>query len=110
MRRKGRKVPTVQPGQRRQYAPGQLRNSLDPAVRQKMEQLAVAGYEQEGRGLLVVQINEQEQTGIASAEYCPVMELAEMSRMVPFGQAQPANQEVKRYNPEREFVALVLNI
>jgi hypothetical protein len=109
-RRRGRKVPPTQPGKRRQYAPGQLIESLDPVVCQNIEGLAMMGYERDGRGVLMVEISDDADSGIVSAQYFPIMQIAEMSRAVPFAQAQPINEAVKRYDPEREFVAMVMDV
>jgi hypothetical protein len=109
-RKKGRRVQPAQPGERRQYQPGQLATSLDPVVRQNIEGLAVIGLEENGRGALMVTISAAEETGIVEAQYIPIMQLVEMGRAVPFADGQPISQAVKRYNPEREFVAVVLDV
>lgn len=110
MKRKGRKVRPAQPEERRQYAPGQLVQRLDRGVRENIERIAGMGYEQNGRGVLIVQISDDVQTGIVNAEYLPIMQIAEMNRTIPFADAQPINEAVKTYDPEREFVALVMDI
>jgi len=110
MRRKGRTVPPVQPGERRQYAPGRLINSLNPGVRHNIELLAVAGYERDGRGLLIVEISDEVTTGIVSAQYLGMTQITAMNRRIPFADAQPASEAIKHYDPEREFVALVMDV
>jgi len=101
-RKKGRKVAPLRPGQRHQYAPGQLVNSLHPVVRENVEGLATVGYEQDGRGLLIVQISDDEPSGIASAQYLSVAQFAEMNRAVPFAQTQDINKAIARYDPARQ--------
>jgi hypothetical protein len=110
MKRKGRKVQLVRPGERRQYAPGQLIQHLNPEVRNTIERLARLGYEQHGRGLLMVEISDEAQYGIVSADYVGIARLTEMHRRIPFAEAQPGAEAVKHYDPEREFVALVVDI
>jgi hypothetical protein len=108
--KKGRKVPPLQPGERKQYKPGQLRDSLDPIVRDNIEHLATLGYERDGRGALMVELDDTQKSGIRSAQYHPIEELAKMNRAVPFGNAQPISEVITAYNPEREFVAIVMDI
>ena len=111
MSQKGRKLPSpLKPGEHKQTPPGQLRDSLDPVLRQNIEQLALAGYERDGRGALMVELDHTTEHGIRSAQYYPIKELAHMSRAVPFGTAQPISEVIAAYNPEREFVALVLDV
>lgn len=108
---KGRKVPPpVQPGERRQHKPGELSKSLHKQVRANIQMLADAGFKRDGRGLLMVEKNDAIDTGIESAQYYGIMRLAEMQKRVPFGDMQPLSEAVKKYNPETEFVALVLDI
>jgi len=57
MRRRRRKIPVLQAGERRQYQPGELANALDLAIRSQIEDLAASGYAAQGRGLLLVQID-----------------------------------------------------
>jgi hypothetical protein len=108
--KKRRKVQPAKPGQRRQYKPGQLANSLDPIVRQNIEMLAVAGYETNGRGALLATISDEEENGIVEAQYLSIMRLVEMNRSIPFANVQPATEAVNRYNPAREFVAFILDV
>lgn len=109
MRQKGRRVPPLQPGQRKQYAPGQLIQSLEPVLRQNIERIARVGYETKGRGLLVVELNDEAKHGIANAQYLSIAELGEMNRGIPFAEAQPTSEAVKKYDPEREFVAMIMD-
>jgi hypothetical protein len=74
-----------------------------------IEQLALVGYEQKGRGFLIVEVNDHDEGGIANAEYIPIMELSDMARTVPFGEMQPLSEAVKSYDPAVEFVGLVIN-
>jgi hypothetical protein len=106
---KGRKVPPLQPGERKLYAPGQLRDSLDPVLRQNIELLALTGYERDGRGALMVELDETTRHGIRRAQYLPIREAEELVREVPNGSAQPISEAVARYDPEREFVAVVVD-
>jgi hypothetical protein len=110
VKRKGRKVQLARPGERRQYAQGQLIQSLNPEVRGTIERLALLGYEQHGRGLLMVEINDEEQHRIVNADYVGIAQLTEMNRRIPFAEAQPGAEAVKHYDPEREFVAFVVDI
>ena len=110
MPQKGRKPPPLQPGERKQYEQGKMRDSLDPVIRQNIEKLALAGYERDGRGALMVELDDTTEQGIRSAQYYPIMDLAQMSRAVPFGNAQPINEVIAAYNPEREFVAMVMDV
>ena len=110
MRRKRRRIPALQIGERRQYQPGELAQSLDPALCERLEELALAGYAEQGRGLLIVTLNVTTETRIVSAEYIPLHELAETSRAVPFAETRPAMLAVHQYDPENEFMALVLDL
>ena len=93
MKRKRRKVQPAQPGERRQYAPGALVQSLDPTVRAAMEELANAGYAEHGRGLLIVEINDAEESGIVSSEYLGMARITELNRRIPFAEAQPGPKQ-----------------
>jgi hypothetical protein len=106
---KGRKVPPLQPGERKLYDPGQLRDSLDPVLRQNIEQLALVGYERDGRGALLVELDDTTRHGIRRAEYLSVGEVEKLVRGVPSGSAQPISEVVAQYDPEREFVAVVVD-
>jgi hypothetical protein len=107
---KGRRVPPAQLGERKQYAPGQLQRSLHPNVRTNLEMLASEGYKQEGRGLLMVELDDTTDSGIKSAQYVSADRLHEMTRATPFASMQPLLAEVTRYDPAREFVVSVIDI
>lgn len=107
---KGRRVPPVQPGERRQHQPGELIGLLHPITRQNIEALARAGFERDGRGLLGVWINDALDTGIEGAQYYGIMKMADLQRRIPFGDAQPLAEAARRYDPAREFVAVILNV
>jgi hypothetical protein len=110
MPRKGRKPAALPPGKRKLYEQGNMRDSLDPVVRENLEKLALAGYERDGRGALMVELDDTTEQGIRSAQYYPIKDLAQMSRAVPFGNDQPINEVIAAYNPEREFVAMVMDV
>jgi hypothetical protein len=110
MPRKRRRVASLQPGERRQYQPGELANGLPPALREQIEELAVARYAAQGRGVLMVVLDGVSEAGIASTEYVSLHDLAETDRGVPFAEMQPAAVAVRRYDPEREFMLLVLDV
>jgi hypothetical protein len=110
MRHKGRRVRSFQAGERRQYQPGELAQNLDPALRQQLEDLAVAGYAAQGRGLLIVTRNATTETGIVSAEYLQLHELVDIGGAVPFAEARPVMTVVHQYAPESEFVVLALEV
>jgi hypothetical protein len=108
MSQKGRKPPQL--GEPKQNEQGNMRDTLDPVARQTIETLAIAGYERDGRGALMVQLDDTAENGIRSAQYYPIHDLAQMGRGVPFGSAQPINEIIAAYNPEREFVAVVTDV
>ena len=110
MRRKRRRIPALQIGERRQYQPGELAASLDPALCERLEALALAGYAAQGRGLLIVTLDTATETGIISAEYLPLHELVDAGHAVPLAEARPAMLAVQHYDPEKEFMALVLDV
>jgi hypothetical protein len=76
-----------------------LAESLDPCLRERLEQLAVAGYATQGRGLLIVELNAATEAGIVSSHYYSLHELAESGRAVPFAEARPAMVAVQHYDP-----------
>jgi hypothetical protein len=110
MRRKRGRIPSLQDGERQQYEPGELAESLDPTLRQQLQELALAGYAAQRRGLLIVKHNAATETGIVSVEYVPLPELVEFDREVPFAEARPAMLAVQRYDPERKYMVLVLDV
>jgi hypothetical protein len=79
-------------------------------VRTNLEMLASEGYKQEGRGLLMVELDDTAKGGIGSAQYFPAVRLHEMTRAIPFASMQPLLAEVTRYDPAREFVVSVIDI
>jgi len=84
--------------------------NINPGIRQNIERLAVYGYERDGRGALMVEINEDADLEIVSAQYLSMTQIAEMNKAIPFAEAQPVNEAIKKYKPDREFVALVLDV
>lgn len=104
---KGRRVPPVQPGERRQHASGELVAAMDPVVRKNVTMLAKAGFERDGRGLLIVELDDDTEHGIVGGQYFSLERLSELHRDLPVAQSQPISEAVNTYNPEREFVVLV---
>lgn len=59
---------------------------------------------------MIANLNDEEDSGIESIDYVPIMELSTMSAKVLFGDAQPLAESVKAYNPEKEQVVMVLEV
>ena len=79
-------------------------------VRQNIEQLAIVGYERDGRGALLVELDDTTRHGVRSAQYFSVAELTDIGRAVPDVESKPISEDVASYDPEREFVALVMDV
>ena len=107
---KGRKVPPLQPGERKQYAPGQLQRSLRPNVRARLEQLAVEGYAREGRGALSAELDDTAPDGISETRYISLQHIGAAGGAVALVGSQPLMAEIRRYDPAREFVVMIMDV
>lgn len=109
-RQRGRAVRPVAPGERRQEAPLAVFNQLEVAVRENIRMIARIKHEEQGRGLLIVQIDDTAEYGLANAQFLGVDEVRAQSQSIPFGDAQELTQAVYTYNPEQAFVALFMDV
>lgn len=108
--KKGRNVPPLKAGERRQHQPGELRKKFDLITQQNITLIGKKGNEKDGRGLLIIEVDQTRKDTIKNTQFLPVLQLAEISKVVPFGDAQPLNEAIKTYNTDRECVVLVIEV
>jgi hypothetical protein len=112
-RQRGRKVPDpLPPGTRKQLEPGALFSRLDPVVFLSIQRLAEMGQKEKGRGVLVVEVNQnfrEYPSGIESASFMSIFDAA---RELPHPgiASEPLFESLRAYDMEKEYMVLVFEV